>query len=110
MVCVLSHSVQSSRRTVQTIYLSAVVVNVCEIELLSPLGSMGEGKTRSFKRKELIVNVSEQIAANGWNRFVHLFAKRLRGGLDLGKLVVDGRLTKLSYFLPQQKRSEHLVV
>src|SRR4029077_11410906 len=31
-------------------------------------------------------------------------------GLELGKIVVDGRTTKLNYFLPQLKRAEHLVI
>lgn len=52
----------------------------------------------------------EQITANTWNRFVWLFGRKLTGGLTLGKLVVDGRITKKIYFLPHLKRAEHIVV
>jgi Helicase HerA, central domain len=52
----------------------------------------------------------ENIIANLWNRFTGLFKRRLTGGLVLGKIVVDGRVTKLKYFLPQLKRAEHLVI
>src|ERR1700739_2095182 len=51
----------------------------------------------------------EQFAANLWNRFVRLFKRELTGGLSLGKIVVDGRVTGRVYFLPQLKRSEHIV-
>src|SRR5215475_2577053 len=52
----------------------------------------------------------ETIIANLWNRLMHLFKRRLTGGLVLGQIVVDGRVTKLKYFLPQLKRAEHLVI
>lgn len=52
----------------------------------------------------------ETIIANIWNRTSRLFRKKLTGGLTLGQIVVDGRLTKIKYFLPQQKRTEHMVV
>lgn len=52
----------------------------------------------------------ENIIANLWNRLTRLFKRRLTGGLVLGKIVTDGRITKLKYFLPQLKRAEHLVI
>jgi Helicase HerA, central domain len=54
--------------------------------------------------------VLETIIANLWNRLTRLFKRRLTGGLVLGKIVVDGRVTRLKYFLPQLKRAEHLVI
>jgi hypothetical protein len=52
----------------------------------------------------------ENIIANVWNRLAGLFKRRLTGGLVLGQMVTDGRVTKLKYFLPQLKRAEHLVI
>src|SRR5215510_10413861 len=52
----------------------------------------------------------EKLIANFWNRATRLFKPRLTGGLVLGRIVVDGRVTKLRYFLPQLKRAEHLVI
>ena len=52
----------------------------------------------------------ESIIANLWNRLTRLFKRRLTGGLELGRILADGRLTKLKYFLPQLKRAEHLVI
>jgi len=52
----------------------------------------------------------ENIIASLWNSLTRLFKRRLTGGLALGKIVVDGRVTKLKYFLPQLKRAEHLVI
>src|SRR6266481_2367245 len=53
----------------------------------------------------------ETIIANTWNRAVRLMLKRkLEGGQLLGMIVVDNRATKLKYFLPQQKRTEHISV
>jgi DNA helicase HerA-like ATPase len=52
----------------------------------------------------------ENITANTWNRMMRLFKRRLTGGLVLGTIIADGRVTKLKYFLPQLKRAEHLVI
>jgi len=52
----------------------------------------------------------ENIIANIWNRLARLFKRRLTGGLILGRIVADGGITKLKYFLPQLKRAEHLVI
>ncbi len=52
----------------------------------------------------------ENIIANVWNRLTRLFKRSLTGGLILGRIVADGRVTKLKYFLPQLKRAEHLVI
>ncbi len=53
----------------------------------------------------------ETIIANTWNRAVRRLLKRkLEGGQMLGMIVVDNRATKLKYFLPQQKRTEHISV
>ncbi len=54
--------------------------------------------------------IIENIIANIWNRTRRLFKRKLTGGLTLGIIVVDGRLTKAKYFLPQGKRTEHIVV
>ncbi len=54
--------------------------------------------------------IIENIIANIWNRTRRLFKRKLTGGLTLGMIVVDGRLTKAKYFLPQNKRTEHIVV
>jgi len=51
----------------------------------------------------------ENIIANLWNRLVLASKPKLKGGLKLGTLVVDGRPSKKPYFLPQTRRSEHLV-
>jgi Helicase HerA, central domain len=52
----------------------------------------------------------ENIIANLWNRTARRLLRKKLSGLGLGKIVVDGRLTKLNYFLPQLKRTEHLVI
>lgn len=57
-----------------------------------------------------IMAILETIIANTWNRISRLFKRGLTGGLALGKVVVDGRLTKRTYFIPQAKRAEHLVI
>jgi len=53
---------------------------------------------------------TEQIIANTWNRIVRLFKRKLTGGLALGSIVVDGRPSKTTYFIPTLKRAEHIVV
>src|SRR6266700_16607 len=55
-------------------------------------------------------SIFENLVANGWNRFVRLFRRKLTGGLTLGQLVIDGRAGKRKYFLPHVKRAEHMVV
>jgi hypothetical protein len=52
----------------------------------------------------------EKLIANTWNRTLRLFKRRLTGGLALGSIVVDGRAGKVTYFLPQLKRAEHIVI
>jgi hypothetical protein len=52
----------------------------------------------------------EKLVANTWNRILRLFAKKLTGGLALGSIVVDGRASKTTYFLPQLKRAEHIAI
>jgi hypothetical protein len=52
----------------------------------------------------------EQIIANTWNRITRLFKRKLTGGLVLGSMVVDGKASKSTYFLPHSKRAEHLVI
>ena len=56
------------------------------------------------------MSLLESIFANTWNRLTRLFKRRLTGGLALGQIVIDGRLTKHKYFLPHLKRAEHLVI
>jgi uncharacterized protein DUF87 len=52
----------------------------------------------------------ESIIANTWNRAARLFKRQLTGGLNLGFLVIDGKPSKRSYFLPHLKRAEHLAI
>jgi len=52
----------------------------------------------------------EYIFANLWNRIIRLGRRKLTGGLDLGLLVVDRRVTKRHFFIPHIKRAEHMVV
>jgi hypothetical protein len=52
----------------------------------------------------------EKLVANTWNRILRLFAKKLTGGLALGSIVVDGRASDTTYFLPQLKRAEHIAI
>jgi hypothetical protein len=52
----------------------------------------------------------ENIFANLWNRTARRMLRQKLSGLPLGKIVVDGRVTKLYYFLPQLKRAEHLAI
>lgn len=52
----------------------------------------------------------EELIANTWNRILRLFTRKLTGGLAMGRMVVDGKPTKSDYFLPHQKRAEHLVI
>lgn len=59
---------------------------------------------------ELLTKMIEIIIANLWNRLLHAFRPRLKGGLFLGFLLADGRITKNKIFLPQRARSEHLVI
>ena len=54
--------------------------------------------------------IIETIIANTWNRIGRLFKKRLTGGLSLGRIIADGRVTKRLYFLPHSKRPEHIVI
>lgn len=56
------------------------------------------------------MNFIENIIANLWNRAARRLLRKKLSGLELGKIVADGRLTKLKYFLPQLKRAEHLVI
>ena len=48
----------------------------------------------------------ETTFANSWNRCLRCLDKQLTGGLDLGLIVTDGRLTNTHYFLPYQKLTE----
>jgi hypothetical protein len=57
-----------------------------------------------------LMAIIENLIANIWNRASRLFRRKLSGGLLLGIIVVDGKLTKTKYFLPQGKRSEHMMV
>lgn len=52
----------------------------------------------------------EKLIANTWNRTLRLFKRRLTGGLALGSIVVDRRASRATYFLPQLKRAEHIVI
>src|SRR6185437_10665171 len=52
----------------------------------------------------------ESILANLWNRTARRLLRKKLSGLGLGRIVVDGRVTKHTYFLPQLKRAEHLVI
>jgi hypothetical protein len=59
---------------------------------------------------QTLMAMFESLLANIWNRLARLFKRQLKGGLALGKIIVDGHTTKHKYFLPQIKRTEHLVV
>lgn len=48
--------------------------------------------------------------ANTWNRLLHLRQPKLKGGLTLGRRVIEGRLSKLPLYLLQIKRTEHIAV
>jgi hypothetical protein len=52
----------------------------------------------------------ETTFANLWNRIARLGRRRLTGGLDLGFLVIDKRVSKRHFYIPQIKRAEHMVV
>ena len=52
----------------------------------------------------------ETTFANLWNRIAHLGRRRLTGGLDLGFLVIDKRVSKRHFYIPHIKRAEHMVV
>jgi len=49
----------------------------------------------------------EQFIANWWNRLVPRAPRPARGGLELGRAVVDGQLRQ-PVFLPHNKRAEHI--
>src|SRR5215467_14120886 len=57
-----------------------------------------------------LMAIIETIIANIWNRIGRLFKRKLTGGLALGRIVSDGRVTKKLYFLPHNKRPEHVVI
>ena len=52
----------------------------------------------------------ETTFANLWNRIARLGRRRLTGGLDLGFLVIDKRVSKRHFYIPHIKRAEHMVV
>jgi len=52
----------------------------------------------------------EVFIANLWNSMLHAVRRPLTGGLWLGNFVLEQRPTAKKYFLPQQKRPEHLVL
>jgi len=52
----------------------------------------------------------EYTFANLWNRIIRLGRRRLTGGLDLGMLVIDRRVSNKHFYIPQIKRAEHMVV
>ena len=52
----------------------------------------------------------ETTFANLWNRVARLGQRRLTGGLDLGFLVIDKRVSKRHFYIPHIKRAEHMVV
>jgi hypothetical protein len=52
----------------------------------------------------------ETTFANLWNRIARLGRRRLTGGLDLGFLVIDRRVSKHHFYIPHIKRAEHMVV
>ena len=52
----------------------------------------------------------ETTFANLWNRIARLGRRRITGGLDLGFLVIDKRVSKHHFYIPHIKRAEHMVV
>jgi hypothetical protein len=59
---------------------------------------------------EIAMNPLETIFINTWNRIVGARSPRLEGGLPLGHLVMDERVTAKRYFLPTQSRLRHVVI
>lgn len=56
------------------------------------------------------MNPLETIFINTWNSLSNSTAKRLSGGLPLGKIVRDERVTDETYFLPTAMRTQHMAV
>jgi type IV secretory pathway VirB4 component len=48
--------------------------------------------------------------ANLWNRLWRLKQQRLKSGFVLGFLVVDGKITRKPFYIPNLKRIEHTVI
>lgn len=55
-------------------------------------------------------NIFEFAFISSWNRIAGARAPRLEGGLPLGRLVIDERVTAKPYFLPTQSRLRHMVI
>jgi hypothetical protein len=58
----------------------------------------------------LMNTVLDHIVANTWNRMSRLGQRDLTGGLLLGNLVIDGRVSKKPFYIPQRTRAEHMVI
>lgn len=56
------------------------------------------------------MNLLEYIFTNSWNRFVGAGAPKITGGLPLGYLVFDERVTEKMYFLPNAVRAQHMAI
>jgi len=54
--------------------------------------------------------ILEHIFVRTWNWFSRLRHRALKGGLFIGSLVVDGRVTKKPIYIPQVTRAEHIVI
>jgi len=54
------------------------------------------------------MNPLETIFTNTWNRMAITRSPKLKGGLPLGHLVFDGRVTRNLYLLPTSIRTQHM--
>lgn len=55
-------------------------------------------------------NLFELAFVNTFNRAAQAGKPRLTGGLPLGSLVLDERVTKQPYFLPVELRKQHMAI
>lgn len=55
-------------------------------------------------------NFVELAITNTWNRLTGALAPKLKGGLRLGSMVVNERVTPKPYFLPAEARTRHMVI
>jgi hypothetical protein len=56
------------------------------------------------------MNPLETIFIKTWNNLSNRAEKRLTGGLPLGKIVLDERVSDETYFLPTSVRTQHMAV
>jgi hypothetical protein len=56
------------------------------------------------------MNWIKLLPINIWNRFMDARAPRLEGGLPLGNLVIEDKVSEKQYFLPTERRKVHIVL